>query len=210
MGLEQRGRADQGDADANPAGEERREEPKHKVKSFDIPKRLVLRAWEKVRAKFGIPFGVAIDGANRNDSILLAPTLDDAAKLGLLKDIETLWLVRGYDSQSTIERLVEREINDSVTAKKRKRGEAKAKNPQPMGIHWLVERTNASGSSAAIPIARSATDSLSSPSRSSSSSPPSSSTGVTAGHRSRRLSAELLRSDVGNGPIMLRRLVAWS
>ena len=165
-------------------------------------------------AKFGIPFGVAIDGANRNDSILLAPTLDDAAKLGLLKDIETLWLVRGYDSQSTIERLVEREINDSVTAKKRKRGEAKAKNPQPMGIHWLVERTNSwlsiSGSSAAIPIARSATDSLSSPSRSSSSSPPSSSTGVTAGHRSRHLSAELLRSDVGNGPIMLRRLVAWS
>jgi hypothetical protein len=76
---------------------------------------------------------VAIDGANRNDSILLAPTLDDAAKLGLLKDIETLWLDRGYDSEATIERLVEREINNSVIAKKRKKGEAKAKNPQPIG-----------------------------------------------------------------------------
>jgi transposase len=88
--------------------------------------------WSILTDRNGIPFGVAIDSANRNDSILLAPTLDDAAKLGLLKDIETLWL----------ERLVEREINDSVIAKKRKKGEAKAKNPQPMGMRWPVERTN--------------------------------------------------------------------
>ena len=98
--------------------------------------------WSILTDKFGIPIGVAIDGANRNDSILLAPTLDDAAKLGLLKDIETLWLDRGYDSQATIERLVEREINDAIIAKKRKKGEGKAKNPQPMGMRWPVERTN--------------------------------------------------------------------
>jgi transposase len=98
--------------------------------------------WSILTDKFGIPFGVVIDGANRNDSILLAPTLDDAAKLGLLKDIETLWLDRGYDSDATIERLVERGINDSVIAKKRKKGEAKVKNPQPMGMRWPVERTN--------------------------------------------------------------------
>ena len=55
MGLERRGRADQGDAEANPAGEEQREAPKQKVKSFDIPKRLVFRAWEKVRANDGAP-----------------------------------------------------------------------------------------------------------------------------------------------------------
>ncbi len=55
MGLERRGRADQGDTDANPAGEEQREAPKQKVKSFDIPKRLVFRAWEKVRANDGAP-----------------------------------------------------------------------------------------------------------------------------------------------------------
>jgi hypothetical protein len=30
----------------------------------------------------GIPIGVAIDGANRNDSVLLAPTLDDAETRG--------------------------------------------------------------------------------------------------------------------------------
>jgi hypothetical protein len=92
--------------------------------------------------KFGIPIGVAMDGANRNDSILLAPTLDDAARLGLLKDIETLWIDRGYDSKATVDRLVEREINDAIIAKKRKKGEAKGKNTQPMGMRWPVERTN--------------------------------------------------------------------
>ena len=55
MGLEQRDRADQGDADANPVGEEQREAPKQKAKSFDIPKRLVFRAWEKVRVNDGAP-----------------------------------------------------------------------------------------------------------------------------------------------------------
>ena len=55
MGLERRGRADQGDLEANPAGEEPTEDPKPKVKSFEIPKRLVYRAWEKVRANNGAP-----------------------------------------------------------------------------------------------------------------------------------------------------------
>ena len=98
--------------------------------------------WSILTDKNGIPIGVAVDGANRNDSILLAPTLDDAGKRGLLKEIETLWLDRGYDSQATRDRLIEREINDAIIAKKRKNGEAKGKNPQPMGMRWPVERTN--------------------------------------------------------------------
>ena len=98
--------------------------------------------WSILTDKNGIPIGVAIDGANRNDSILLAPTLDDAAKRGLLEEIETLWLDRGYDSEATRSRLVEREINDAIIAKKRKRDEVKGKNPQPTGTRWLVERTN--------------------------------------------------------------------
>jgi hypothetical protein len=32
---------------------------------------------------------------NRNDSVLLAPTLDDAKANGLLQEIETIWLDRG-------------------------------------------------------------------------------------------------------------------
>ena len=55
MGLERRGRADQGHSEANPPGEEPREEPGPKVKSFEIDKRLVYGAWEKVRANKGAP-----------------------------------------------------------------------------------------------------------------------------------------------------------
>jgi hypothetical protein len=55
MGLEPRGRADQGHAEANPAGKEPKGRPKPKVKSFEIPKRLVYEAWEKVRANSGAP-----------------------------------------------------------------------------------------------------------------------------------------------------------
>jgi hypothetical protein len=55
MGLEPRGRADQGKSEANPLGKEPGETPKPKVKSFEIDKRLVYRAWEKVRANYGAP-----------------------------------------------------------------------------------------------------------------------------------------------------------
>src|SRR5216683_8327451 len=55
MGLERRGRADQGQPGANPPGEEPRERPEPKVKSFEIDKRLVYEAWEKVRANNGAP-----------------------------------------------------------------------------------------------------------------------------------------------------------
>jgi len=55
MGLERRGRADQGQPGANPPGEEPRARPEPKVKSFEIDKRLVYQAWEKVRANNGAP-----------------------------------------------------------------------------------------------------------------------------------------------------------
>ncbi len=98
--------------------------------------------WSIVTDTKGIPFGVAIDGANRNDSVMLAPTLDDAARHGLLCEIETIWLDRGYDSESTRARLAERKIDNAVIAKKRKRGDPEPKKNQPMGLRWPVERTN--------------------------------------------------------------------
>ena len=55
MGLERRGRADQGRSEVNPVGDELRDGSKPKVKSFDISKRLVYEAWEKVRANRGAP-----------------------------------------------------------------------------------------------------------------------------------------------------------
>ena len=98
--------------------------------------------WSILTDRNGIPIGWAIDGANRNDSVLLAPTLDNAADRGLLGEIETLWLDRGYDSAVTRERLAEHEIDDAVIARKRKRGSKGTKTTQPMGLRWPVERTN--------------------------------------------------------------------
>ena len=99
--------------------------------------------WSILTDRYGIPFGWTVDGANRNDSVMLEPTLDDAGARGLLADIETIWLDRGYDSEVTRQRLAERLLDDAIIAKKRKRGEAKGKNPHPMGMRWPVERTNA-------------------------------------------------------------------
>ena len=102
--------------------------------------------WSILTDLAGTPVGWVVAPANSNDSILLAPTLDDVAKRGLLEDIETLWLDRGYDSDITRKRLAERNITDALIAKKRKRNTAKAatttKTTQPMGLRWPVERTN--------------------------------------------------------------------
>ena len=98
--------------------------------------------WSILTDTAGIPIGWVVDGANRNDSILLAPTLDDAGNRGLLGDIETIWLDRGYDSEVTRTRLIERSLTDAVIAKRRKRGDTGPKKSQPMGLRWPVERTN--------------------------------------------------------------------
>jgi hypothetical protein len=67
----------------------------------------------------GIPIGWASDRANRHDSVMLEPTLDDAARRGLLCDIETIWFDRGDGSEATRVRLRELGIDDAVIAKKR-------------------------------------------------------------------------------------------
>lgn len=101
-----------------------------------------MAEWSICTDRFGTPIGWTADGANRHDSILLEPTLDDAAERDLLADVETLWVDRGYDSNVARERVADRDINDAVIAKKRKRGSAPGpvKN-QPMGLRWPVERT---------------------------------------------------------------------
>ena len=99
--------------------------------------------WSILTDRVGIPIGWTIAGANRNDSILLAPTLDDAAGRGLLTEIDTLWLDRGYDSNATRARLAERLIDDAVIARKRKpKATRGAPKKLPMGLRWPVERTN--------------------------------------------------------------------
>lgn len=99
--------------------------------------------WSILCDRAGIPIGWTAAGANANDSILLAPTLDDAAGRGLLAEIETLWLDRGYDSNATRDRLAARLIDDAVIAKTRKPKTAnRPARKLPMGLRWPVERTN--------------------------------------------------------------------
>ncbi len=66
------------------------------------------------------------------------------AKRGLLVDIETLWLDRGYNSNVTRTRLAERGIDDAVIAKRKKRmqGAPTTTKKQPMGLRRPVECTN--------------------------------------------------------------------
>lgn len=89
----------------------------------------------------GIPIGWTIDGANRNDSILLEPTLDAVAATSLLVDVETLHLDRGYDSHVTRQRVARAGISDAVIQLRGTKAPGK-KQPINLGLRWIVEAAN--------------------------------------------------------------------
>jgi transposase len=97
--------------------------------------------WSVATDRHRIPIGWTIDGANRNDLKLLGPTLAAVDRLGLIADIETLHLDRGYDYPIVRQRLTQLGITDHVIAKRRKRGEP-APPQQTLGMRWVVEGTN--------------------------------------------------------------------
>ena len=98
--------------------------------------------WSLFADRNGIPLGWVTDGANRNDCVLLAPTLAMVAERGLLTDAETLHLDRGYDN-GIVRRLVAAlGIDDLVCSKVRERGTATTKKLVPLGLRWPIERTN--------------------------------------------------------------------
>jgi hypothetical protein len=90
----------------------------------------------------GIPIGWSTDGAHRNDVLLAAPTLDAIAGRGLLPDVETQHLDRGYDNARVVEACSKRGLSDVVCAKKRPAGKGKRPVKVPLGLRWPVERTN--------------------------------------------------------------------
>lgn len=99
--------------------------------------------WSIIAGSDGIPFAWAIDGANRHDMRLLEPTLDAAAARGLLADIDTLHLDRGYDNGVTRQLCDSLGLDDLVCTRKRPRGTHKAKPKMvPLGMRWPIERTN--------------------------------------------------------------------
>jgi transposase len=99
--------------------------------------------WSIATEKNGIPIAWVTDGANRNDCVLLPATLKAVQTRGLVDDIETLHLDRGYDNSVVRRAVAEAGIADLVCAKTRPRGKKKLdKKPLPLGLRWPVERTN--------------------------------------------------------------------
>ena len=76
MGSERRGRAVHGRLEVNGSGEEPTDRPKQKLKSFEIAKRLVFEAWEKVRANSAAP---GVDAVSVDD--FAADEVDNLYKL---------------------------------------------------------------------------------------------------------------------------------
>jgi hypothetical protein len=82
----------------------------------------------------GIPLGTVTAPANRHDSPLLGPTLDAARALGMVPEGTSVHLDRGYDSEPTRARLLERGLVAQISEKGR---------PAPLNAtkRWVVERT---------------------------------------------------------------------
>jgi transposase len=98
--------------------------------------------WSLATDRNGIPIGWEIAGANRNDCVLLDPTLDGVDERGLLAEIDTLHLDRGYDHDA-MRRLVNAcGIDDLICAKRRPAGTATRSRRVPLGMRWPIERTN--------------------------------------------------------------------
>lgn len=53
--------------------------------------------WSVAVERAGIPIGWSINGANGSDVVMVDPTLDAVEAIGLIADIGTLSLDRGYD-----------------------------------------------------------------------------------------------------------------
>ena len=98
--------------------------------------------WSLLTDRAGIPVGWAAGGANRHDQALLEPTLA-AAPRGLLADVETLHLDRGYSGNPVLETCHSYGIDDIVRAPKRPRGRnRRTPRAAPLGMRWTIERTN--------------------------------------------------------------------
>lgn len=98
--------------------------------------------WSVASERHGIPVGWAIDRANRNDVRMLEPTLDVVADAGLLADIGTLHLDRGYDSGAVRDRLRAAGIDQFEIQLRGTKVPGVKEQPLRLGLRWIVEATN--------------------------------------------------------------------
>jgi hypothetical protein len=73
---------------------------------------------------------------------LLEPTLDAVAAAGLLADIGTLHLDRGYDSGAVHDRLRAHGIGQFEIQRRGTKVPGVKKQPLRLGLRWIVEATN--------------------------------------------------------------------
>ena len=77
---------------------------------------------------------------------MVPATFEALDRRGLLGEIETLHLDRGYDNGIVRRQVAEAGIADLVCAKQRRKGtrwrRQDATAPIPLGLRWPVERTN--------------------------------------------------------------------
>jgi hypothetical protein len=98
--------------------------------------------WSVASERHGIPVGWAIDGANRNDVAMLEPTIDAIDATGLLDEIGTLHLDRGYESGAVRDRLRARGITEFEIQRRGAKIPGVKKQPLRLGLRWIVEATN--------------------------------------------------------------------
>ena len=99
--------------------------------------------WPLLTDRWGIPVGWAADGADRRDQTLLEPTLGAAGRRGLLCDVQTLHLDRGYARDPVLATCHSFGLHDGVRAPKRARGPARGQpGTMPLGQRWTIEPTN--------------------------------------------------------------------
>lgn len=100
--------------------------------------------WSLATDTRGIPIGWLAAAANNNDCTLVAATLDAIEARGLLGEVDTLHMDRGYDFAFVRAECAHRGLTDVQIPKCRKRkarGRLKKKTI-PLGLRWPVERTN--------------------------------------------------------------------
>lgn len=99
--------------------------------------------WSAAIDGAGIPIGWAAHGANRNDIMLLGPTVDQIVRRGLHHDIDTLRLDRGYWGARVDHTAKAADIDDIRRPAKRKPASSDTPaEPAPLGLRRRVERTN--------------------------------------------------------------------
>jgi transposase len=97
--------------------------------------------WSVASERHGVPIGWTIDGANRNDVRMLGATLDAVDAVGLLADIDTLHLDRGYDYPVVRQQLAALGLED-LNIQRRGTKEPGKTQPVRLGLRWIVEATN--------------------------------------------------------------------